>query len=84
MFENRKYLIFNMSEIDSIDFNNVLETSADTIRKSIDETKSFIKWDGEQPSFVSDLTTSDGPYTHSQILEILTGEAWTDNSQMEA
>ena len=78
MFENRKYLIFNMSEIDSIDFNNVLETSADTIRKSIDETKSFIKWDGEQPSFVSDLTTSEGPYTHSQILEILTGEAWTD------
>lgn len=66
-----------MSEIDSIDFNNVLETSADTIRKSIDETKSFIKWDGEQPSFVSDLTTSDGPYTHSQILEILAGEAWT-------
>lgn len=82
MFENRKYLIFNMSEIDSIDFNNVLETSADTIRKSIDETKSFIKWDGEQPSFVSDLTTSEGPYTHSQILEILTGEAWTSNEEM--
>lgn len=82
MFENRKYLIFNMSEIDSIDFNNVLETSADTIRKSIDETKSFIKWDGEQPSFVSDLTTSEGPYTHSQILEILAGEAWTSNEEM--
>ncbi len=82
MFENRKYLIFNMSEIDSIDFNNVLETSADTIRKSIDETKSFIKWDGEQPSFVSDLTTSDGPYTHSQILEILAGEVWTSNEEM--
>lgn len=82
MFENRKYLIFNMSEIDSIDFNNVLETSADTIRKSIDETKSFIKWDGEQPSFVSDLTTSEGPYTHSQILEILTGETWTSNEEM--
>lgn len=81
MFENRKYLIFNMSEIDSIDFNNVLETSADTIRKSIDETKSFIKWDGEQPSFVSDLTTSEGPYTHSQILEILAGEAWTNPSE---
>jgi len=71
-----------MSEIDSIDFNNVLETSADTIRKSIDETKSFIKWDGEQPSFVSDLTTSEGPYTHSQILEILAGEAWTSNEEM--
>lgn len=70
-----------MSEIDSIDFNNVLETSADTIRKSIDETKSFIKWDGEQPSFVSDLTTSEGPYTHSQILEILAGEAWTNPSE---
>ena len=83
MFENRKYLIFNMSEVDSIDFTNVLETSTETLRKSVDETKSFIKWDGEQPSFVSDLTTSDGPYTHSQILEVLAEEAWTPTGEMQ-
>jgi len=83
MFENRSYLIFNMSEVDLIDFNNVLETSTETLRLSVDETKSFVKWEGETPSFVSDLTDTEGPYSHSQILEILSEEAWTPTGQME-
>ena len=83
MFENRSYLIFNMSEVDLIDFNNVLETSTETLRLSVDETKSFVKWEGETPSFVSDLTNTEGPYSHSQILEILSEEAWTPTDQME-
>ena len=83
MFENRRYMIFNVSEIDTIDFTQVLETSADTVRKSVDETKSFVKWEGETPSFVSDLTNTEGPYSHSQILEILSEEAWTPTGQTE-
>jgi len=76
MFENRKYLIFNMSEIDIINFSSVLETSVDTIRKSIDETLTFVKWDGSTPSFVSSLSTSQGPYTHTEILSVLSTETW--------
>jgi hypothetical protein len=83
MFENRNYLIFNMSEVDSVDFTNVLETSTETLRLSVDETKSFVKWEGETPSFVSDLTDTEGPYSHSQILEVLSEEAWTPTGQME-
>jgi hypothetical protein len=83
MFENRNYLIFNMTEVDSIDFTNVLETSTETLRLSVDETKSFVKWEGETPSFVSDLTDTEGPYSHSQILEVLSEEAWTPTGQME-
>lgn len=83
MFENRNYLVFNMSEVDSIDFINVLESSVDTLRLSVDETKSFVKWEGETPSFVSDLTNTEGPYSHSQILEVLSEEAWTPTGQME-
>ena len=77
MFENRKYLIFNMSEIDTINFSSVLETSVDTIRKSVDETQTFVKWDGSTPSFVSSLSTSQGPYTHTEILSVLSTETWT-------
>jgi len=40
-------MIFNTSELDKIDFTQVLETSADTVRKSVDNTKTFVKWDGE-------------------------------------
>lgn len=77
MYENRQYAIFSTTEIDQVDFSQVLETSADTLRKSVDETKTFVKWDGEQPEFVSELTTLEGPYTYSEILEILSGEEWT-------
>jgi hypothetical protein len=84
MFENRNYLVFNMSEVEKIDFqSNVLDIRQGTLRKSTDETKSFIKWEGETPSFVSDLTNTEGPYSHSQILEILSEEAWTPTGQME-
>lgn len=77
-FEDRNYLILSTTEIDKIDFNQVLETSADTLRKSVDESKTFIKWDNEIPSFVNSLTTKEGPYTHSEILEILSGDEWTN------
>ena len=77
MFEDRKYLIFNMSEIDTINFSSVLETSVDTIRKSVDETLTFVKWKGNTPSFVSSLSTAQGPYTHTEILSVLSTETWT-------
>ena len=78
MYEQRNFAIFSTTEIDKIDFNLVLETSAETLRKSVDETKTFVKWDGGvAPDFVSELTTLDGPYTYTEILEILSGEEWT-------
>ena len=83
MFENRNYLVFNMSEVEKIDFNLIFETSVGTLRKSTDETKSFIKWEVETPSFVSDLTNTEGPYSHSQILEVLSEEPWIPTGQME-
>ena len=79
MFEDRKYLIFNMSEIDTINFSSVLETSVDTIRKSVDETLTFVKWEGSTPSFVSSLSTTQGPYTHTEILSVLSTETWTQS-----
>jgi|TARA_R110000772_G_scaffold247722_2_gene361660 hypothetical protein len=77
MFENRNYLVFNMSEVNIIDFSTVFETSVDTLRKSVDETKSFIKWEGATPSFVSDLTNTEGPYSHTEILSVLSTETWS-------
>ncbi len=78
--ENRQYIIFNVSELDKIDFNQVLETSIDTIRKSVDETKTFVKWDGETPPCVLTLTTSEGAYGYEEMLTILATPEWVDNS----
>lgn len=77
-FETREYMIFNVSELPQIDFSQVLETSAETVRKSVDGTKTFVKWDGAEPICVNSLTTKEGPYTHSEILNILAGPEWTD------
>jgi len=77
-YNNRRFMIFNVSELNQIDFNTVLETSSDTVRKSVDETKTFVKWDGTIPTCVSNLTTKEGPYTYEEILTILSTPEWTD------
>lgn len=78
IYENREYIIFNVSELPYVNFNEVLETSVDTVRKSVDQTKTFIKWNGTPPSFVDNLTTKEGPYTYTEILAILSTSQWTD------
>ena len=45
MYDNRNFLIFSLTEVDKIQFSQVCETSAETLRISTDGTKSFIKWD---------------------------------------
>lgn len=77
-YTDREFMIFNVSELNQINFNEVLETSIDTVRKSVDGTKTFVKWDGDIPSCVSNLTTKEGPYTYSEILDILATPFWTD------
>jgi len=70
-------MIFNVSELGQIDFSQVMETSADTVRKSVDQSKTFVKWDGNIPSCVENLTTKQGPYTYNEILQILATPEWT-------
>ena len=77
-YEQRQFMIFGTSELPLIDFSQVLETSIDTVRKSVDETKTFVKWDGNIiPSSVDSLTTKEGPYTYEEIITILNGPEWT-------
>jgi hypothetical protein len=77
--ENRNVMIFNVSELSKIDFNEVLETSIETLRLSIDGTKTFVKWDGDDiPECISSLITHKGPYTYDEIMIILSTEEWTE------
>ena len=74
----RTFVIFDVSEIVSIDFTQVLETSADTLRISVDGTKTFVKWEGETvPSSVESLTTKSPYYTYEEMLAILRTSEWT-------
>ena len=74
---NRNFVIFDVTEISLIDFSTVMETSADTLRKSVDVTKTFVKWEGDSPACISLLTTKTQIYTYEEILNILAGPEWT-------
>ncbi len=82
-YENRQFMILNTSEISSIRFDDVLESNASTLRRSVDGSKTFIKWDGTMPSWVNDLTTKEGPYTYTQIIDILSTSDWVSEEPDE-
>lgn len=81
-YDNRRFMIFNVNELNQINFTQVLETSEDTVRRSVDGTKTFVKWDGVIPQCVIDLSTSEGPYTYDEILEILNTPEWSEPTQI--
>jgi len=71
---SKKYVILDASDVPSIDFDQVFETSASTLRYSVDGSQTFVKFEGATPSFLDGKTQ----YTHSEILTILAGPEWTD------
>tara|TARA_R100000322_G_scaffold153939_1_gene112575 strand:- start:26 stop:283 length:258 start_codon:yes stop_codon:yes gene_type:complete len=75
-FSNRRWVIFNTSETGSIDFSQVMETSSDTLSLNLSGSQTFVKYEGSQPSSVASLSSKSQEYTHSGILNILTGSAW--------
>jgi len=73
---SRKYVIINADEVDSVNFDQVDETSENTLRYNIDPagTKTFVKFDSDTtPSFLDGKTQ----YSHSEILTILATDEWT-------
>ena len=42
IYGHREFMIFNVSELPNINFNEVLGTSADAVRKSVDGTKHLL------------------------------------------
>jgi len=71
---SRKYVIINADEVSSVNFDQVDETSSDTIRYSLDGSKTFVKFDSDTtPSFLEGKTQ----YSHSEILAILATDEWT-------
>ena len=69
----RTYCILNSSELDSVDFTQVLQTSADTLSYSVDGSKFLVKFEGDTPSFL----IGEPQYTHDEILQVLSGSEWT-------
>ena len=72
-YENRKWVFLTDSEAAGIDFSKVMERNAATLRWNNDESKTFVKYEGSKPTFLSGKTT----LTHSQILSELAEDEWS-------
>jgi hypothetical protein len=71
----KTYVIIDETEVDNVDFDQVLETSPNTLRYSVDGSKTFVKYEDGQPSFLWGKTE----YTHTEILEVLATDEWTSD-----
>lgn len=72
----RNYVVIDAARVPSIDFNQVLETSAETLRYSLDASQTFIKFESTRPDF---LDEDDISLTHAEILDVLSHDDWTSS-----
>lgn len=77
------YAVINISDINLIDFNQVAQTSADTVRRNIAQTQFVIKWN-TKPTFIADGSVVPvGTYNHTAILELMATPEWTAEIPVE-
>ena len=71
---SKKYIIVNTSELNSLNFNELTQTSKDTVRKKLDGSQALVSYTGSTPSALSGKTE----YTLDQFLAIVydTNNGW--------
>lgn len=79
---NKRFVIFSVTEVPLVNFDEVYETSPETLRESIDGTLTFVKYDLPAPSSVVSLTTKSQEYTLEEILVILNSSEWNPQSNL--
>lgn len=79
----RNFMIINTVDINQINFDEVLETSQNTLRYSLDGTKTFIKWEGKNiPNSIQQISNTEGPYSHQQFIKILSNSFWVNDIEI--
>ncbi len=68
-----KYTILNKEELENVNFTEVLETSANTLRYNNANTEFLLKFEGDTPTFLVDKQL----YDYEGIMQILNSPEWT-------
>ncbi len=79
------YAIIKLTEIGLIDFGQVAESSAFTVRKSLDDSQFVIKWqEGYEPTFVTDGSVVPlQVLNHSECLQLMSTDKWSETLDLE-
>ena len=72
---NRHYVIVNVSDITDEMINNSIGASIDVLRKSLDNSKTILKWSGDTPTCFNGMTI----YTEVEILEEVKTSDWFED-----
>ena len=67
------YVLYNMKDVSDINYSEVMQTSRDTLKLSIDEKQTVLKFVGKTPKFLLGLTQ----YNHSEMLAIMNTPEWS-------
>jgi hypothetical protein len=72
------YAIIDINDLLKVDFTQVGETSANTVRKSLDNSKFVLKWE-TMPTFITDGTIVPlQVLTHEECLELMNTPEWSE------
>jgi hypothetical protein len=76
---NTFYIIFNVTELSKVNFDAVNEDNTSTVRVSVDETKTFINWFGNDiPTFVNNINSKSIVYNYLDFLQIVNNSEWIE------
>ena len=77
------YAIIQASDLSNIDFSQIGETSADTLRYNIAGTEFVVKWN-TTPTFISDGTVVPvSTLTHAEALAVMATAEWSEPEPVE-
>ena len=78
-YHSRKWVIITLASYTTEQLENLcanaIQTSASTLRKTLDDTKAILKWDGNTPEVFDGMTT----LNHSEIRIELAKNTWTED-----
>ena len=78
---NLTYATISIDDLAKVQFEQVSQTSADTLKRSLDLTQFILSW-SRTPSFIEDESIVPiGVYTHSEIRELILTDEWLPNEE---
>lgn len=73
------YVIIEAKHLECVDFSTIKQNNPETLRYSLNREKFLVKYEGEQPDFIFNITQDAvglPEHSHQEILQILSGPEW--------
>jgi len=71
----RTYVIVNVTDLELLDYGQLMTTSIETTMRNVNNDKAVVKYQGAMPSTIAELVDKT-LYDHTEILSILQTDEW--------